>query len=75
MTVQVKNGYKLFWREKTLLDRPQTALFPSHILRKMQKQNNSQGSCMEIMGAAGHGVYRHLWAVRARSQLPLLVDC
>jgi hypothetical protein len=33
----------------------QTALFPSHILRKMQKQKNSQGSRMEIMGADGHG--------------------
>ena len=43
----------------------QTVLFPSHILRTMQKQKNSQGSRMEIMGAAGYG--RHLWAARARS--------
>ena len=27
------------------------------------------------MGAAGHGLYRHLWAVRARCPLPILVDC
>jgi hypothetical protein len=33
----------------------------------MQKQKNSQGSCMETMGATGHGLYRHLWADRARS--------
>jgi hypothetical protein len=33
----------------------------------MQKQKNSQGSRMETMGAAGHGLYRHLWAARARS--------
>jgi len=45
----------------------QTALFPGHILRKMQKQKNSQGSRMETMGAAGHGLYRHLWVARARS--------
>ncbi len=52
--------------EKTLPDRLH-AFFPSHILRKMQKQKNSQGSRMETMGAAGHGLYRHLWAARARS--------
>ena len=52
----------------------QTALFPSHILCKMQKQKNSHGSCMETMGAAGHGLYHHLWAVRAHCSLPLLVD-
>jgi len=42
----------------------QTALLPSHILCKMQKQKNSQGSCMETMGATGHVLYHHLWAAR-----------
>jgi len=39
----------------------------------MQKQKNSQGSCMESMGAAGHGLYRHLWAIHAHCPLPLLL--
>jgi len=33
----------------------------------MQKQKNSLGSRMETMGAAGHGLYHHLWDARARS--------
>jgi hypothetical protein len=45
----------------------QTVLLPSHILCKMQKQTNSQGSRMETMDAAGHGLYCHLWAARAHS--------
>ena len=42
-------------------------MFPSLILRKMQKKNNSKGIRTETMGAARHGLYRHLWAVSARS--------
>jgi len=61
-TVQVKTGTSSFGGRKNFTG--QTALFPSHILRKMQKQKNSQGSRMETMVAAGHGLYCHLWAVR-----------
>ena len=52
MTVQVKNGAELFWREKNFSG--QTALFPTHILRKMQNQKNSQGHWW-TMGAAVFG--------------------
>ena len=38
-----KTGCKLFWRKKKVTR--QTGLFPRHILCKMQKQKNSQGSC------------------------------
>jgi len=66
MTVQVKNGNELFWREKKRYWTD--CVFSSHILRKMQKQKKSQESCMETMGAAGHGLYRHLcWAAQAHS--------
>jgi hypothetical protein len=42
MTVQVKTGPSSFGGRKYFTG--QTALFPSNILRKMQKQKNSQGS-------------------------------
>jgi hypothetical protein len=70
MTVQVKNEVLLFWRGKN--SSGQTSLFPSHILCKMQ---NRKKLTRINRGAAGNGLYRHLWAFRVRCQLPLLVDC
>ena len=54
MTVQVKNGVLLFWREKKLCSK--THSLQNAKQKKLTRMNH---------GAAGHGLYRHLRGVES----------